>query len=99
MQTKILRVISRKAIVEFAKTHADSLPPLTSWYATVTEASWTNFAELRADFPSADQLGRRTVFNIGGNKYRLISRVNYRFQKVYVLAILTHAKYDEGRWK
>jgi len=95
----LLRVISRKAIVEFAKTHADSLPPLTSWYATVTKASWANFAELRADFPSADQVARRTVFNIGGNKYRPIGRVNYRFQKIYALAILTHAKYGERRWK
>ena len=51
------------------------------------------------DFPHADIVGERTVFNIGGNKYRLIARVNYRTQKVFILAVLTHVDYDKDAWK
>jgi len=54
---------------------------------------------MRAVFPHADPVGDLTVFNIAGNKYRLIARVNYRTQKVFVRAILTHGDYDLGRWK
>lgn len=55
--------------------------------------------ETREDFPPADLVGQRTVFHIGGNKYRLIARVNYRTQRVFIRAILTHAEYDKGGWK
>ena len=93
-----LRVISRKAIVDFGRIHADALAPLDAWYRTVRRARWRSPAELRAVLPHADLVGKRTVFNIGGNKYRLIARVNYITQKVFVLEILTHAEYDEGAW-
>jgi mRNA interferase HigB len=59
----------------------------------------STLAEMRAVFPHADPVGDLTVFNIAGNKYRLIARVNYRTQKVFVRAILTHGDYDLGRWK
>jgi mRNA interferase HigB len=58
-----------------------------------------SFAELRALFPNADHVGRLTVFNIGGNTARLIAAIHYNRQKVYVRAILTHADYDEEKWK
>jgi mRNA interferase HigB len=94
-----VRVISRKAIREYGEIHADSVPSLSNWLGTARKARWRNFAELRADFGSADQVGRRTVFNIGGNKYRLIARVNYRTQRVFVLSIMKHAEYAKGEWK
>ena len=87
-----MRVISRKATREFGKEHSDSVPSLSNWIGISRKAKWQNFTELRQDFGSADQVGRRTVFNIAGNKYRLIARVNYRTQKVFIL----HAK---GDWK
>lgn len=62
-------------------------------------AAWTHLAEVRADFPHADAVGAFTVFNIGGNKYRLISLIKYRWQIVYVRHILTLAEYDRGKWK
>ena len=62
-------------------------------------AKWGNFTELRTDFGTADQVGRRTVFNVGGNKYRLIARVNYRTQRVFVLGIMKHTAYAKGEWK
>lgn len=61
--------------------------------------SFHSFAELRAVFPSADQVGKLTVFNVGGNKVRLVAAIHYNRQKCYIRAVLTHADYDEGRWK
>jgi mRNA interferase HigB len=65
----------------------------------VRKASWKTPAEMKAVYPSADLVGRRTIFNIAGNKYRLIARVNYQTQRVFVLYILTHVDYDRGDWK
>ena len=56
-------------------------------------------AEVRADFLYADGVGAFTVFNIGGNKFRIITAIKYRWQIVYISHILTHAEYDEGKWK
>jgi len=58
-----------------------------------------SFAELRTVFPHADQVGRFTVFNIDGNKARLIAAMHYNRQKAYIRAVLTHEEYDRGRWK
>jgi mRNA interferase HigB len=69
------------------------------WYAITKRAAWKHFADLRADFPAADQVGIFTVFNIGGNKYRLIAAIKYRWQIVYIRQILTHKGYDKDEWK
>ena len=92
-------MISRKATRDFGKEHADSVPSLSNWLAITRKAIWRNFTELRKDFGSADQVGRRTVFNIGGNKYRLVAYVQFPRQIVYVKAVLTHTQYDKGDWK
>jgi mRNA interferase HigB len=65
----------------------------------VRRASWKNLTQLKADFVSADQFERRTIFDIGGGKYRLIARVNYTRQRVYILSILKHSEYSKDRWK
>ena len=92
-------MISRKAIREFEASHPDSKPALDSWYKIAKLATWENLAETKADFPAADLVGRRTVFNEKGNTYRLIARINYKIQKVFVLYILIHSEYDKGNWK
>lgn len=61
--------------------------------------SFSNFVELRTAFPSADQVGKLTVFNIGGNKVRLIAAIHYNRRKVYVRSVLTHGEYNEQGWK
>jgi len=88
-----VRVISRKAIREFAGKHPDAAAPLDNWYRITRRAQWNNLAEVRQDFRSADVVGRRTVFNIHGNDYRLVARINYKWRRVYVLKIMTHAAY------
>ncbi len=83
----------------FSAKHADAQAPLTAWRRGVAEANWECFADLRAVYPHADQVGRFTVFNIGGNKYRLIAVIHYNRRKVYIRHILSHAEYDLGKWK
>jgi len=72
---------------------------LIRWANVVKASSWANPAELKAVFGSADFVGDLTVFDIGGNKYRLIAFVDYRRQIVYIKSILTHQQYDLGDWK
>ena len=94
-----MHVISRKRLNEFAAQHSEAKASLAYWYELMKSGSFANFVELRATFPAADQVGKMTVFNIGGNKVRLIAAIHYNRRKVYVRAVLTHTEYDEQRWK
>ena len=69
------------------------------WYQVAKRATWQNITEVRSDFPHADAAGTFTVFNIAGNKYRLITVIKYRWQGAYIRAILTHEEYGRERWK
>ena len=92
-------MISKKTLREFWEKHADAETPLSAWHSVVSKATWANFAEVRQAFNSADVIrDNLTVFNIGGNKYRLIVDIDYGYQKIYVWHVLTHAEYDKGDW-
>lgn len=69
------------------------------WYRGLQRASYSTWSELHQAFPSADKVGKWIVFNIGGNKYRLVAVVHFNRGKVYVRHVLTHKEYDEGKWK
>lgn len=94
-----VNVITHKRLKEFSAQHADAAEPLDNWYRRARKARWQNLAEVKIDYPYADLVGKCTVFNISGNKYRLIVKIVYKAQAIYVSHILTHAKYDKGRWK
>ncbi|CAN5495520.1 hypothetical protein BH24DEI1_BH24DEI1_01160 [soil metagenome] len=94
-----MHIITRKRLNDFAALHPETKSALQHWYRQVKAGSFGSFAELRAVFPNADQVGRLTVFNIGSNKARLIAAIHYNRQKVYVRAVLTHDAYDKGSWK
>ncbi|MTJ55735.1 type II toxin-antitoxin system HigB family toxin [Anabaena sp. UHCC 0253] len=94
-----MHVITRKRLNEFAKLYPDTKNALSQWYQLVKENEFSSFVELRQMFPSADQVGKLTVFNIGGNKVRLIAAIHYNRQKTYIRAVLTHSEYNEGKWK
>ncbi len=94
-----MHVISRKALREFWEKYPDSKAPLVRWFKIMDKQNFGNFAELRAVFPTADQVGDLTVFNIGGNKYRLIASIHFNRGKVYVRHVFTHAEYDKGDWE
>jgi mRNA interferase HigB len=94
-----MNVISFRRIREFTSTHPDAALSLKAWFTTVKKSRWHSLAELKQVYPAADLVARYTVFNIKGNKYRLISRIVYRTQTVFIVAIMTHAEYDLGKWK
>jgi mRNA interferase HigB len=91
-------VVSLKRLRQFWAVHPRAEVPLRGWFTQTSAAEWQNFADLRATFPSADRVGNGTVFNIGGNNYRLIVRVFFSSHKVYVLRIMTHVQYDREDW-
>ena len=94
-----MRIISKRALREFWDSHPDAKQPLADWYYMAKRASWNNPVETRRDFPHADQYGDCTIFNIKGNKYRLITKINYMWQVIYIRFVLSHADYDKEGWK
>ncbi len=94
-----MHIISRKALRLFWEQHPDSERPLVRWFKVVQRTDFRNFGELRATFPTADKVGDWIVFNIGGNKYRLIASIHFNRSKVYIRHVLTHQEYERGTWK
>ncbi len=94
-----MHVISRKALRLFWEQHPDSKSPLVRWHQIVSRTNFPSFAALRMTFPSADKVDKFVVFNIAGNKYRLIAAVHFNRGKIYIRHVLTHAQYDQGAWK
>ena len=94
-----MHVITRKRLNEFADKYPETRNALAHWYQLIKRNDFNSFAELRSAFPSADQVGKLTVFNIGGNKVRLIAAIHYNRRKVYIRAVLIHKEYDEDKWK
>jgi mRNA interferase HigB len=94
-----VHVISRKKLLEAARQHSDLFVPLDVWYRVAKKADWKTLNAVREIFPSADMVGKYTVFNVKGNSYRLIVEINYRSQRLYIRHVLTHTEYDRGKWK
>lgn len=94
-----MHIISRRRLREFWEQHPDSATSLQRWYRIISRTDFAGIQDLRRVFPSADPVGRLVVFNIGGNKYRLVASVHFNRQKLYVRHILTHSEYDRGDWK
>ncbi len=91
-------VVSQVRLREFWMHHPRAEEPLRMWYGLVSAASWAAFADVRALFPSADLVGNCTVFNISGNRFRLVARIFFGNHKVYVLGVMTHVEYDRSPW-
>jgi mRNA interferase HigB len=91
-------VISLRRLREVWTVRARAEVPLRGWFTLTSAAEWETFNDLRTTFPSADLVGNCTVFNIGGNNYRLNARVFFRSHKVYVLRVMTHAQNDREDW-
>ena len=94
-----MHVITRKRLNEFAEKHPGTKSSLAHWYGIMRKNRFVNFATLRETFLHADHVGKFTVFNIGGNKARLIAAMHYNRNKVYIRHVLTHKEYDAGKWK
>ena len=94
-----MHVITRSRLREFWERHPEAKPGLMLWYKIAALAQWQSFTDLRLVFPSADLVGNLTIFNISGNRYRLIALVDYRYKKVFIRHVLTHADYTKENWK
>jgi mRNA interferase HigB len=94
-----MRIFSRKILREAEEKHADLVGVLDSWYKTALRGEWKSLADVRKSYPAADGVGKHTVFNIKGNSYRLIVKIEYQKHLIFIKAVLTHAEYDKGAWK
>ena len=98
-----MRIISKARLRQFWETPVceDSEGPLRAWYSHVSHRSvaWHSWAEVKAEIGSASLVGKCVVFNIGGNKARLITAIHFNTQRVFIRNVLTHAEYDKGKWK
>jgi mRNA interferase HigB len=98
-----VKVIGKLKLQSFWRRRPQARKPLEKWIQVVEEAQWDNWANVKSTFRTADLVKTKTkdfvVFNIGGNKYRLITTVNFRGQIVIVDVALTHTEYDTGKWK
>jgi len=91
-----LRVIAKKTLRDFWEKHADCEQQLKAWYQEAENAAWQTPNELKKEYPSASILmDNRVVFNIKGNSYRLIVKINFDYQMIWIRFIGTHAEYDK----
>ena len=94
-----MRVISNRKLREFSAQHQDAARPLQSWRKAMEAGQFRNFAELRRAFGSVDRVGDLCVFDVGGNKYRLVAYVRFDWNRCYIKKVLTHSEYDLGGWE
>jgi mRNA interferase HigB len=83
---------------ESARVDSRTLKALLAWYRAARKASWRSFDDVRADFPTVDRVGRLLIFDIAGNRFRLIVAFNFHRQNIHIKALLTHAQYDRKEW-
>ncbi len=90
-----MRIFNHSAVMFYARLHADVRDDLLAWYAEADKAKWKTPAEVRKQFPHGSAVGGdRFIFNLGGNRYRLIVSFNYRHGACYIKFFGTHAQYD-----
>lgn len=94
-----MKIISNRALRAFAAEHPQAQAPLQGWRRVIEKNRFANWAELKAAFNAVDKVGALAVFDIGGNKYRLIAYIRFEKQIVYIKAVLTHRDCDQGAWK
>ncbi len=97
-------VISKPRLRDFWRKHPQAEIPLTIWWKIARKARWANIQDVRKTYPHADAVKLKsglvvTVFNIGGNKHRLVTRIFYEGHHVYIKRFMTHREYDLENWK
>jgi mRNA interferase HigB len=99
-----LKIIKPSRVRSYMDAFPEAAQWLGAWLKITKRQNWSSLAEVRQHYPHADAVkvrsGRRvTVFNVCGNKYRLIVAINYSWSVIYVLRFLTHVRYDKDKWK
>ncbi len=94
-----MHVISKKAWKDSVAADLAPEGPISEWYKVASSASWQNLMDVRKTYSHADFVDPYTVFNIKGNNYRLVVKIEYCWQLIFVKHLLTHAEYERGGWK
>ena len=92
-------IANYEVAIKFAKRHARARSSLNTWRDVTIKARWKSFDDVRKTFRTADIYGDCVIFNIGGNNYRLIAKIDYEAEQVSITAVMTHAEYDREKWK
>ncbi len=93
-----MRVITKRRLREFWSAYPQAQQPLLKWFDTARKTDWKNFSDVRTSFRHADIYRDCVIFDIGGNKFRLIVKIRYQKKWVYVRFVLTHEQYDKNDW-
>lgn len=94
-----MHIITQKRVWEAKRKHPESANALDGWYRIIKKNQFDNFSELKKSFNSVDKVGNTYIFNVGGNKLRIIANIHFTPQKIYIRQVLTHAEYDKNSWK
>jgi len=94
-----VNVISKRGLLERAAKHPEAAAALRVWFDVAVESEWRTLEDVRRSFPATDMVGDLAIFNIRGNRFRLIVRMIFRYQRIYVKEFLTHADYTREKWK
>lgn len=94
-----MHIITRRRLREFWENDSQSQTVLDEWYRRIKKLRVTSLAGLHHTFPQADLVGKCIVFNVGGNKYRLITKIDFQRQTVYIKFVLTHSEYNKDKWQ
>lgn len=94
-----MHIITQKRIWDAKKRFPTAASSLDGWYRVIKQNNFDNFSELKRTFNSIDKVGNFYVFDIGGNKIRIIATIHFNHRRIYIRAVLSHTEYDKGKWK
>ena len=92
-----MRVISNKALADFSVNHSAANEPMQAWRKIIESREFVSFADIKTAFNTTDKVGHYYIFDIGGNKYRIVTAIHFDHQKLYIRHVFTHKEYD--KWK
>ncbi len=88
-------IISRRTLREFWETHPQAKEPLSTWFRVMERSEFSDLNEMKRTFGTADYLAPYTIFDVGGNKFRIITAIHYNRNRAYIRHVFTHPEYDE----
>lgn len=94
-----MQIITKRKIIEAKVDYPQCATALDGWYKIIKNNSFNSFNDLKASFNSVDKVSNLYIFDIGGNKLRLIASIHFNRQKIYICHILSHKEYDKGNWR
>lgn len=94
-----MRIVSERKLREFWQQQPEAENAMRQWIKTVRLADWSHFSDVRKTFNHVDIFGACSLFDVGGNKYRIIGKIAYGIKVVYIRFVLTHRQYDEKKWQ